>query len=186
MKNIVFIAALLAAGAGVSLTAHADVYRCVAADGQTSYRDTPCPKDARSKSNISNEVGVCATAECEDQRRQAAADARERLRSDKEEAAALTSQRQADELTAERDRARVQAQRAEAESARLRASIDARMSAIADEAAEGAAYPLYPAYPVYPPRTHCGRHCAPSPQPTPDPAATPPHKREPSVRGRLD
>jgi hypothetical protein len=85
--------AMLAALATVPMAVHADVYRCIGPDGKTLYSDSPCPREAVQKSNISAAVGLCSTAECEAKRQQAVQDARERLRAEKQELAEFSARR---------------------------------------------------------------------------------------------
>lgn len=132
--------------------AWADIYRCHGMDGKTLYSDSPCPHEAVQKSNITSMVGACTTQECEGKRQQEAIDARERLRADKEELAERTSKRKQEDLEYERERARL-------EELRWRQSVEARLAATADDAANAVAYsPYYPAYPVLRPVRPC-RHC---------------------------
>jgi Domain of unknown function (DUF4124) len=144
------VAVLIALPCG---TAWGDIYRCSDADGKISYSDSPCPHGAVAKSNITVNVGACTTAECEAKRQQDAEDARQRLRADKEGLAERTNQRRQEDLEIERDRARL-------EELRWRQSVEARLAAAADDAANAAAYaPYYPVYPAFPskPCRHCVR-----------------------------
>jgi len=136
-------------------SARADIYRCTAAGGQVLYSDAPCPRGVLHNSNITATVGACTTAECLTQREQAAASARERLRSDKEQLAEFAEQRRRDEIDSARERSRV-------EDLLWRQAIEARLSATTNEAAYsyGPAYPYYPIYPVYSAVRACGWRCA--------------------------
>src|SRR4051794_7675576 len=87
------IAMCAAAVTLASSIAYADVYRCVDSNGRTSYSDAPCAGDATSTSNITESIGACTTAQCEEQRRQQADEARQRLRAEKEEVNELASKR---------------------------------------------------------------------------------------------
>jgi hypothetical protein len=159
--------------------AHADIYRCVGADGNTSYSDTPCARDAKSKSNITENVGACTTAQCEEQRRQQADEARQRVRSEKEELADLVNKRRQLDADAARERAQL-------EELRYRRAIEERLSSMADQAAQATnnSYYEYPGYPVYPVVVRpCGRHCNTHLPHKPDLTKK---AKEPSVSIRLD
>jgi hypothetical protein len=134
-------------------TAQADVYRCTVPDGKTLYSDAPCPRSALHSSNITAAVGACSTAECMAQREQAAADARERLRAEREQLAEFADQRRRDEIDSAKERARI-------DELLWRQSLEARLAAAANEAAYAPAYPAYyPIYPVYPLVRSCGWRC---------------------------
>ena len=174
----------LAALALLSPAAQADIYRCVDAQGKTLYSDSPCARDSKSTSNITENVGVCASAQCEEVRRQQLEDARQRARSDKEELADMMNRRR--QADADYERAR------QAELSYRRA-IEERLAAMADQAAQSANNPYYYDYgwyPVYPVVGRpCGRTCNARPLPKGDvndkPGAKAKHK-EPSVSIRLD
>jgi hypothetical protein len=143
--------AMLTALATVPLAVHADVYRCIQPDGKTLYSDSPCPREAVQKSNISAAIGLCSTAECESRRQQAVEDARQRLRAEKEELA---------ELTAKRHLAELETERARLDELRYRQAVETRLAAAADDAANAAAYPPY--YSVFPMSAGvrpCGSRC---------------------------
>jgi hypothetical protein len=162
-----------------SSAAYGDVYRCVDSNGRTSYSDAPCARDAKSTSNITESVGACTTAQCEEQRRQQADEARQRLRAEKEELDDLASKRRQADADYERERARLEDQR-------YRRAVEDRLAALADQAAAGANNPYYdlPGYPVYPIAVKpCGRHCNVHPHPHPNVTKKP---KEPSVRLRID
>jgi len=171
-----------AALAALAVSAQADIYRCVNTDGSTSYSDKPCPQSAKSKSNITDSVGACTSAQCEEQRRQQADEARARLRAEKEELSNMESRRKRVEADYERERARL-------EELRYRQSIEDRLAALADQAAQGIynpdyGFPGFPGYPVYPVIGRpCGRNCSPHPRPHTDGTKRP---KEPSVRLRVD
>jgi hypothetical protein len=166
-----------AALVALASAAHADIYRCVGADGNTLYSDTPCARDTRSTSNITESVGACTTALCEEQRRQQADEARQRVRSEKEELADLVNKRrQADDAR----------ERAQLDEVRYRRAIEERLSSMADQAAQATNNPYYdyPGYPVYPVVVRpCGRHCNTHLPHKPDLTKKP---KEPSVSIRLD
>jgi uncharacterized protein DUF4124 len=167
--------AICACFAAFTSAAQADIYRCVDADGGTSYSDAPCPRTAKSKSNITDSVGACTTAECEEQRRQKADEARQRLRAEKEELS---------ELTAKRRQAEADYERARLEELRYRKAVEDRLAALADEAAQGINHPYYddPGYAWYPGVVRpCGRRCNLQPSPHHDVSKRP---KERSVRGR--
>ena len=175
-------AILIGLVASLPWAAQADVFRCVDASGQTLYSDKPCPKDAVSKSNITSEIGACSGSDCAAQRRQEAAEARERLRSEKEEAALLGERRERADLAAERERARIEAERARA----AREALDARLTAMENAPAEPSTYPIYPAYPIYPVVPNYPRHARPHHRPQDPVANRRDRDKEPSVRLRLD
>lgn len=165
--------------AALASSAQADIYRCVGTDGSTSYSDTPCPRNAKSTSNITDSVGACATAQCEEQRRQQADEARQRLHAEKEELTDLMSKRRQADADYERERARL-------EELRYRKAVEDRLAALADQAAQGINNPYYdyPGYPMYPVIAKpCGRHCNMHPRPRPDVAK---RLKEPRVRLRVD
>lgn len=165
--------------AALPIGASADVYRCVGTDGKTLYSDSPCPRGATQKFNITTAVGACSTAECEAKRQQEANDARERLRAQKEELAEFADKRRRSEIEALRERA-------ELEELRWRLSVDARLAAAADEAANAAAYPLYyPVYPYAPGIRPCGQRCL-NHRPRPPHANQPLPRHEQAARLRLD
>jgi hypothetical protein len=169
--------AICAGFAALTSAAQADIYRCVDTDGGTSYSDAPCPRNAKSKSNITDSVGACTTAQCEEQRRQRADEARQRLHAEKEELS---------ELTAKRRQAEADYERARLDELRYRKAVEDRLAVLADQAAQGINNPYYdypgdPSYPVV--MRPCGRNCSPHPRPHPDVTKRP---KEPSVRLRVD
>jgi hypothetical protein len=171
--------ALFAALVTLASMAHADIYRCVDGDGNTLYSDTPCSRNAKSTSNITEGVGACTTAQCEEQRRQQADEARQRVRAEKEELNALVNKRRETDADYQRERARL-------DELRYRQALEDRLATMADQAAQGMNNPYsdYPGYPVYPIVTRpCGRHCKPFPHAAPDIKKKP---KEPSVRLRVD
>ena len=115
-----------------STAAYADIYRCVDSNGRTSYSDAPCARDAKSTSNITDSVGACTTVQCEEQRRQQADEARQRLRAEKEQLNDMTTRRRQAEADYERERARLEEQR-------YRKAVEDRLAALADQAAAGIA-----------------------------------------------
>jgi uncharacterized protein DUF4124 len=136
--------------AALCTAARADVFRCVGPDGKTLYSDSPCPQEAVKKSNITDAVGACNTAECESKRQQAVNEARERLRAEKSELADMTQKRM------ERERAAFEEQR-------WRQAIESQIAASADQAAMAAGNPIYyPAYPIGAAAWPCrGTRCVP-------------------------
>src|SRR5438045_9385536 len=136
MRLLAIRTALFAGLIALASIAHADIYRCVGADGNTLYSDTPCARDARSNSNITENVGACTTAQCEEQHRQQAEEARQRVRSEKEELADIASKRRQADADYERERARLAEQR-------YRRAIEDRLPSTADQAAQGATTPDY-------------------------------------------
>ena len=167
--------AICAGFAALTSAAQADIYRCVDADGGTSYSDAPCPRNAKSKSNITDSVGACTTAQCEEQRRQQANEARHRLQAEKEELS---------ELTAKRRQSEADYERARLEELRYRKAVEDRLAVLADQAAQGINNPYYdyPGYPSFPVVVRpCGRRCNLPPGPHPD---IPKKPKERSVRLR--
>lgn len=134
-------------------TARADIYRCTVPDGKTLYSDAPCPRAALHSSNITAAVGACSTTECIAQREQAAGDARERLRAEREQLAEFADKRRRDEIDSAKERARL-------DELLWRQSVETRLAAAADEAAYAPAYPgYYPIYPAYAVVKPCGWRC---------------------------
>ena len=95
---------------------HAEIFKCVSHENDVSYSDSPCPKGVAQSVNISTEVGVCATAECEVQRAQQATAAQLRLREEKQALSEMTQQRrQAEAVYAAERNSLAEAQRQAAE-----------------------------------------------------------------------
>jgi len=114
---------------------HAEIFKCVSHENDISYSDSPCPKGVAQSVNISAEVGVCATAECEAQRAQQATAAQLRLREEKQALSEMTQQRrQAEAAYAAERNALVEAQRQAAEY---------------EKAADQTYFPAYPGYGGY-------------------------------------
>jgi len=172
-----FVLAVLAVGASL---AHADIYRCVDTAGKTSYSDSPCASNAKSASNITEDVGACTTLQCEEQRRQQSDEARKRLEAEKQELNDALTRRQKNNADYDRERARL-------EEERYRRALEERLAAMADQAALGANgwyYSEYPGYyPGYPIVTRPCVACKPHPTPLPGKDK---RVKEPSVRLRLD
>jgi glutamate-1-semialdehyde aminotransferase len=169
--------ALFAGLVALSSLATADIYRCVDADGTTLYSDIPCARNAKANANITEEVGACTTAQCEEQRQQQAEEARRRVRAEKDELNDAVAKRRQTSADYERERILIEEQRS-------RRALEERLAAMADQAALATGTPYYdnPGYPIYPIVTRpCGRHCKPLPQPTVDVNKK---RKEPSVRGR--
>ena len=156
--------------------ARADIYRCVDADGSTLYSDTPCARNAKSKANITESVGACATAQCEEQQRQQANEARQRLRAEKEELNDAVSRRRQADAAYERERTEQL----------YRKALEDRLAAMADQAVQGAnnLYYDYPGYPIYPIANRPCVRCRPTPLPVP--GIDKKRAREPSVRLKVD
>jgi hypothetical protein len=169
----------IAAALSAASLAHADIYRCVDAQGNTSYSDSPCPRNAKSGTNVTEDVGACTTTQCEEQQRRQAKAARQRLRAEKEELNDLIAKHRQSDAEYERDRAR-------AAEEQYRRSIEERLGAMADEAAQGAnsIYYDYPGYPAYPIVTRPCFVC--KPHPGKPPVNDTKMKKEPSVRLKLD
>ena len=130
-------------------TARADIFRCIALDGKTSYSDAPCQQGAVRSSNITTAVGACNTMECIAQREQTAKYAREQLRSEQQLLATLIDKRQRDELETAREQARLD------ELAWRRSPPIA-----ADEGVYAGDYPVYYPYSFYRSVRPCGWRCA--------------------------
>jgi len=172
--------ALFAGLVAMSSMARADIYRCVAADGTTLYSDAPCASDAKAKANITEEVGACSTSQCEEQHRQQAEEARERLRAEKDELKDAAARRRQADMDYQRERLLL------LEEQRSRNALEDRLAAMADQAAQGTSTPYYdyPGYPIYPiVGAPCGRNCKPFPHRTPDVNK---RRKEPSVRLRVN
>jgi Domain of unknown function (DUF4124) len=147
------LAILLVLAAAPWSTARADIYRCTVPDGRTLYSDGPCPRGALHSSNITAAVGACSTAECIAQREQAAGEARERLRAERELLAEFADRRRRDEIDSAKERVRL-------DELLWRQSVEARLTAVASEAGYAPAYPVYyPIYPAYGVVRPCGWRC---------------------------
>jgi uncharacterized protein DUF4124 len=149
------LAILLALAAVPWGAAHADVYRCSVPQGKTLYSDAPCPPGALHSSNITAAVGACSTAGCVAQREQAAGEARERLRAERELLAEYAARRRSEEIDSARERVRL-------DELLWRQSVETRMAAATTEAVYAPAYPVYypPVYyPAYPIVRGCGWRC---------------------------
>ena len=168
--------AILVGLIALASAARADIYRCVDADGNTLYSDTPCARGTKSKANITESVGACTTAQCEEQRRRQSDEARQRLRAEKEELNdAATRRRQAD-AAYERERTEQL----------YRKALEDRLAAMADQAVQGSnnLYYEYPGYPVYPIANRPCVRCRPTPLPVPGIDRR--RAKEPSVRLKVD
>jgi hypothetical protein len=127
-------AAILAAGA-----AHAEIYRCVDAGGDTTYQDAPCGAGHSMAANITELVQSCTTQECQAQLVRAREQAEERLRADRAALSEMQERRlHSEEIDLQR---RQQSQQFE----RMR-TYEAQLAA--QQGADGGVY--YPAYPLYP------------------------------------
>ena len=138
---------LLAAAGSLSYsTANADIIRCSGANGNTLYTDSSCPAGMHAV-GVTSLPQACATDDCEYRREREAAEARERVRAEKEQLAAVTAERHKREIEDRwLDEARYEAE--------LR-SAEAAQAATAEAA--------YPAYPVIGIPVRCGKHCLPNP-----------------------
>jgi hypothetical protein len=116
--------------------ASADVYRCVGADGRTTYSDSPCPRSA-SATNVTGQLQACTTPECEAQREKARAAAQARLAEDKAAAQQMQEQRLKAEAADIERRIRLEA-------LRQQSAFDSAQQ----EAVSGVYAPAYP-YPAY-------------------------------------
>ncbi len=84
MDRLILRLAMGAVGfAAPAAAVHADIYRCIAGDGQVMYSDSPCPQGAAMASNITEAVQACTTPECAAQQERARAAAEERLRNER-------------------------------------------------------------------------------------------------------
>jgi Domain of unknown function (DUF4124) len=168
--------AILVGLVALASAARADIYRCVDADGNTLYSDTPCARSAKSTANITESVGACTTAECEEQRRQQSDEARQRLRAEKEELNDAAARRRQADAAYERERADLL----------YRKALEDRLAAMADQAVQGSnnLYYDYPGFPVYPIAPRPCVRCRPTPLPVP--GIDKKRAKEPSVRLKLD
>ena len=124
---------------------HAEIFKCISHENDVSYSDSPCPKGVAQSVNISTEVGVCATAECEVQRTQQATAAQQRLREEKQALSEMTQQRrQAEAVYAAERNSLAEAQRQAAEQEKAYQS-------------DPIYYPGYGGYPLYPNQQSCRR-----------------------------
>lgn len=122
--------------------ATADIYRCVGADGRTTYSDSPCPRSAAA-TNVTGQVQACTTPECEAQREKARAAAQARLIEDKAAAQQMQEQRIKAEAADLERRIRVEA-------LRRQTAVDlAQQEAVSGVYAPAYPYPAYPLYPGY-------------------------------------
>ena len=138
---------LAAAGLLSYTTANADIIRCSGANGNTLYTDSSCPAGMHAV-GVTSLPQTCATDDCERRREREGAEARERVRAEKEQLAAVTAERHKREIEDRwLDEARYEAE--------LR-SADAAQVATAEA--------VYPVYPVIGIPGRCGRHCLPNPQ----------------------
>lgn len=133
---------LAAASLATQAAANAAVVRCNDADGNTLYTDSACPAGMKLAA-VPAVAQSCATEECERRRERDLADARERLRADKEQLIAATEQRHRREIEDRWiDEARYEAE--------LRSAQNAQP--VNDEV-------FYPGYPVAGFPFRCGKHC---------------------------
>jgi hypothetical protein len=152
MRTFLFLIAL------VACSAHAEVFRCLTAEGKTLYSDSPCPHGSTT-TNISSHVGECADEQCQAEREQRAAVAQERLQREKEALATMTAERRKAEADA-------LAEQIKLEELRRLTAIDEHLAAEAEAAAQpNIYYPVYPWYPVQPCIGPCGAHPPVRPRP---------------------
>lgn len=97
MRVQLIVLLLLAAASLLSQTANADVLRCNDTNGNTLYTDSACPPGTRVVGSPSI-LQSCASEDCERRRERALSDARERLRTEKEQAAAYAAERHQREI----------------------------------------------------------------------------------------
>ena len=127
---------LLIAGA-----AHADIFRCSDAEGKTLYTNSPCPDRMRTVNTLPA-AQACTTEECDQRRERELIDARGRARAEKEELAALSSERRQRDIEDQRwDEARYEAALAYA------------------GGVQGANEVVYPVYAIGGYSIRCGSHC---------------------------
>jgi Domain of unknown function (DUF4124) len=139
---------LLAAASLLSqATANADIVRCNDANGNTLYTDSACPAGTRVVRSTSFPQ-ICTTEDCKRRRESDLKEAQERVRTEKEQLAAYTSERRAREIEDRwLDEARYEAE--------MR-SVAARQ-APSDEG-------FYPAYSFAGTPWGCGAHCVAFPR----------------------
>jgi hypothetical protein len=158
----------LVAALALPCAAVADIYRCVGADGRTSYSDSPCPR-ASTSTNVTEQVQACATPECEARLEKTRAEAKARLAEEKATVLQMQEQRRKAEAAELEQRIRL-------EQLRRQAALDLAQQEPAS-VTYAPAYP-YPAYPLYPGYGPVGRwdgvgcrdlECRPVARPLPAP-----------------
>jgi hypothetical protein len=120
-------------------TSGADIYRCIAPGGETSYRDSPCAAEDAMSANITELVQACSNQECQDDRERARASAVERLQAER----AALSEMQDRRLRAEQHELE---RRLQLEQLDHLQSLEAQLAV--QRAADSGVY--YPSYPLYP------------------------------------
>jgi len=137
MKRKIFVITFaLSIGTSCATLALADVFRCVAPEGDVTYSDSQCDDNTILSANLTETVRTCDTAECEAALQQSREQSIARLR---EERAAL-SQMQEMRLRAE----------AHDLDRRLRLAQLERLQALDDRPADVGGGVWWPAYPLYP------------------------------------
>ncbi len=150
MKRKIFVISFaLSVGAILTAPAAADVFRCVAPQGDVTYSDAPCDDNTVASANLTEVVRTCDTAECESALEQSREQSVMRLR---EERAAL----------AQMQEMRLRAEAHELDRQLKMAQIE-RLQARDDGALEGGGGVWWPAYPLHADvdkRPCRGGHCA--------------------------
>ncbi len=143
MRMRLFALSVLAATGFLSHTAaNAEVLRCSDAAGKTLYTDSARPAGMHAVGATSLPQ-ACTTEDCDRRREREVAEARERIRAEKEELAIYTAARHQREIEDRR-----------LDEARFEAGL--RSAAAAPATAEDV---VYPAYPVIGFPSRCGKHC---------------------------
>lgn len=157
----------LALSLGVSVglfaaAASADIYRCVMADGKTTYSDEKCDGATAAATNITGSLAACNTDQCRDELARDRSDALERLQA---EQAALAQLRDA----------RLKREAHEADVAQREAQLK-RLALLEGQLTESLESGVY--YPAYANWHRCYPNCGgkghgphPHPRPGPKPAA---------------
>jgi hypothetical protein len=139
----IILAALRTCAGGIAFlactTAGADIYRCIAPGGETSYRDSPCAAEDAMSANITELVQACSTQECQDDRERARASAEERLQAER----AALNEMQDRRLRAEQHELE---RRMQLEQLDRLQSLETQLAM--QRAADSGVY--YPGYPLYP------------------------------------
>lgn len=136
MKRKIFVISFgLSIGLGWTVPALADVFRCVAPEGDVTYADTACNEDSILSANVTELVRTCDTTECEAALQRSREEANVRLR---EERAALVQMQEM----------RLRAEAHELDRRLKVAQIEQLLDDTPPAAVGGGVY--YPAYPLYP------------------------------------
>lgn len=137
MKRKIFVISFgLSIGLGWTAPALADVFRCVAPEGDVTYADTPCTEGSILSANVTELVRTCDTPECEAALQRSREDANARLR---EERAALVQMQEM----------RLRAEAHELDRRLKLAQIEQALDDTPSTGIDGGGV-YYPAYPLYP------------------------------------